>query len=154
LKRRAHGRIVVPGGNDMRVQPAERNSTNFGAGSSHAPATFDRAAARSGGLDRTKSDPAASPALPDQQAAYALLTEQCRSRIDALAPRQRDVLAGLVVGCSNKEIAHPLGISPRTIEIYRAGMMVRLKARTLAQALHIAFVAGLVPFDSMSLTVG
>jgi len=90
-------------------------------------------------------------ALPDQAAAYALLAQQCRSKIDALAPRQREVLAGLVAGQRNKQIARMLGISPRTIEIYRAGMMTRLKARTLAQALHIAFVAGLTPSDTMSL---
>jgi two-component system response regulator FixJ len=61
------------------------------------------------------------------------------------------VLAGLVAGHSNKQIAHMLGISPRTIENYRAGLMDRLKARTLAQALHIAFVAGLTPSDTMPL---
>lgn len=90
----------------------------------------------------------------DRNAAYALLAEQCRSRVDGLAPRQRDVLAGLLAGYSNKQMAHMLGISPRTIEIYRAGMMGRLKARTLAQALHIAFVAGLLPSDTISLGTG
>lgn len=90
----------------------------------------------------------------DHEAANAMLVEQCRSRIEALAPRQRDVLAGLVAGCSNKQIAHMLGISHRTIEIYRAGMMGRLKVRTLAQALHIAFIAGMVPSLAMSLGTG
>jgi len=85
----------------------------------------------------------------DGNAAYALLAQQCRSRVDDLAPRQRDVLTGLLAGYSNKQIAQMLGISPRTIEIYRAGMMDRLRARTLAQALHIAFVAGLMPSDTM-----
>jgi two-component system response regulator FixJ len=75
-------------------------------------------------------------------------------RVEALAPRQREVLAGLAAGYSNKQIAHKLGISPRTIEIYRAGMMSRLKVRTLAQALYIAFVAGLVPLETMSLWTG
>jgi DNA-binding NarL/FixJ family response regulator len=138
----------------MRVQPVERKSTILGTGSLGVPAASDRSA----GPDRTKSDPApsadAARAPSDGHAAYALLAEQCRSRVDALAPRQRDVLAGLVAGYGNKQIGHMLGISPRTIEIYRAGMMSRLKARTLAQALHIAFVAGLVPSDTMSLGTG
>ncbi len=82
-------------------------------------------------------------------AAYALLAEQCRARVDGLAPRQRDVLAGLAAGNSNKQIAHTLGLSPRTVEIYRAGMMTRLNVRTLAQAMQIAFVAGLVPLDML-----
>lgn len=86
-----------------------------------------------------------------RSAADALLAQQCRSRVDDLAPRQRDVLTGLVAGYSNKKIAQVLGISPRTIEVYRAGMMDRLRARTLAQALHIAFVAGLMPPDTMSI---
>ena len=115
----------------MRVLPAKRKSLKFPA------PTVD-----------------ATPAPLHRRAAYALLAEECRSRIDALAPRQRDVLAGLVAGCRNKQIGQMLGISPRTIEIYRADMMSRLKARTLAQALHIAFVAGMVPSDTMSFGSG
>lgn len=84
------------------------------------------------------------------KAAYALLAEQCRARVENLAPRQRDVLTGLAAGRSNKQIAHTLGLSPRTVEIYRAGMMTRLNVRTLAQAMQIAFVAGLVPLDMLS----
>ena len=84
-------------------------------------------------------------------AAYALLAEQCRARVEGLAPRQRDVLTGLAAGHSNKQIARTLGLSPRTVEIYRAGMMSRLQVRTSAQAMQIAFVAGLVPFDTMTL---
>ncbi|MDB5704363.1 MAG: fixJ [Sphingomonas bacterium] len=93
-------------------------------------------------------------ALPDRPAACELLAQQCQSRIDGLSPRQRDVLVGLVAGHSNKQIARILGISPRTIEIYRADMMDRLKARTLAHVLHIAFVAGLAPADTISLGNG
>ena len=138
----------------MRVQPAERTSTKLGRGSRHAPVTSGWLAEGPDGPGRTKPRPVpvadATPALPDRNAAYALLAQQCRSKVDSLAPRQRDVLAGLVAGCSNKQIACSLGISHRTIEIYRAGMMDRLKARTLAHALHIAFVAGLTPLDTMS----
>jgi FixJ family two-component response regulator len=105
--------------------------------------------------DRTGGDPFrpadAIPAPFDRHAAHALLARQCRSRIDGLAPRQRDVLAGLVAGHSNKQVAHMLGISPRTIELYRASMMERLKVRTLAQALYIAFMAGFAPPDTLSL---
>lgn len=89
--------------------------------------------------------------MEDRSASYALLAEHCRSRIDALAPRQRDVLAGLVAGHSNKQIALLMRISRRTVESYRARMMNRLKASSLAQALHIAFVAGLEPSETISL---
>ncbi|MBC9035179.1 hypothetical protein IAG41_22545 [Sphingomonas sp. JC676] len=137
----------------MLVQSAERKATKFSGRSLGTPETIDRSVEGSGGPDRTKSDPAPR-ADTDRNAAYARLAQQCRSRVDSLAPRQRDVLAGLVAGCTNKQIALMLGISPRTIEIHRAGMMGRLKARTLAQALHIAFVAGLVPCETMSLGTG
>jgi FixJ family two-component response regulator len=120
----------------MQVQRAERKSTGSRSGS---------------GVAKTLQRSALMPGMPNQNAAYAALAEQCRSRVDGLAPRQRDVLAGLAAGHSNKQIAHSLGLSPRTVEIYRAGMMSRLNIRTLAQALQIAFVAGLVPFDTMAL---
>lgn len=88
-------------------------------------------------------------ALSDAHVTQALLAQQCRSRIDGLAPRQRAVLAELVAGRSNKQVAHMLGLSPRTVEVYRASMMNRLKVRTLAQALYIAFMAGLAPLDTL-----
>ena len=42
------------------------------------------------------------------------------SRVAALSNRERDVLGGLVAGHANKQIAFDLGISPRTVEIYRS----------------------------------
>ncbi|MCX8477651.1 MAG: response regulator FixJ [Sphingomonas sp.] len=64
-------------------------------------------------------------------------------RIDALSPREQDVLRGLVRGHPNKTIAYDLGISPRTIEVHRANLMGKLKARSLSEALKVAFAAGL-----------
>lgn len=97
---------------------------------------------------KTRQRPAS--AGREANAAYAQLAAQCRARVADLAPRQRDVLTGVAAGRSNKQIAHTLGLSPRTVEIYRAGMMTRLNVRTLAQAMQIAFVAGLVPLDLLS----
>ena len=64
-------------------------------------------------------------------------------RLQALTPRERDVLRGLVEGLPNKTIAYDLGISPRTIEIHRAHLMTKLGVRSLSEALRIAFAAGL-----------
>ena len=61
-----------------------------------------------------------------------------------LSPRERQVLDGLIEGLSNKEIAFNLGISPRTVEIYRANMMSKLHARHLVDVLQLAFAAGLL----------
>ena len=62
-------------------------------------------------------------------------------RLQALTPRERDVLNGLAHGLPNKTIAYDLGISPRTVEIHRANLMTKLSVRSLSEALRIAFAA-------------
>lgn len=66
---------------------------------------------------------------------------EARVRLASLTGRERDVLDGLVAGNPNKTIAYDLGISPRTVEIYRANMMEKLRVRSLSEALRIAFLA-------------
>ena len=53
---------------------------------------------------------------------------EIEGRLAALSNRERDVLEGLVSGQANKQIAYDLGISPRTIEIYRANLMTKMQA--------------------------
>lgn len=67
--------------------------------------------------------------------------DEARVRLASLTGRERDVLDGLVAGYPNKTIAYDLGISPRTVEIYRANMMEKLRVRSLSEALRIAFIA-------------
>lgn len=69
--------------------------------------------------------------------------EEARVRLQALTPRERDVLEGLVRGHPNKTIAYDLEISPRTVEIHRANLMSKLGVASLSEALRIAFAAGL-----------
>lgn len=64
-------------------------------------------------------------------------------RLEALSPRERDVLAGVVAGKVNKVIAHELEISPRTVEIYRANLMSKTGARNFSELMRIALSAGL-----------
>lgn len=66
---------------------------------------------------------------------------QAAVRLQALTPRERDVLEGLAKGLPNKTIAYDLGISPRTVEIHRANLMTKLGVRSLSEALRIAFAA-------------
>lgn len=68
---------------------------------------------------------------------------QALTKIESLSCRERDVLMGLMDGQTNKMIAHNLGISHRTVEIYRAKLLDKLAVRTLADAFRIAFTAGL-----------
>lgn len=65
------------------------------------------------------------------------------TRLAVLTPRELDVLRGLVRGHPNKTIAYDLGISPRTVEVYRANLMSKLGARSLSEVLRLAFGAGL-----------
>jgi two-component system response regulator FixJ len=62
-------------------------------------------------------------------------------QLQALTPREREVLDGLAEGLPNKTIAYDLGISPRTVEIHRANLMTKLQVRSLSEALRIAFAA-------------
>ncbi|MGY2732852.1 response regulator transcription factor [Sphingomonas sp. UYP23] len=74
----------------------------------------------------------------------AARTAAAQEQIARLAPREIDVLCGLIAGKINKVIAHDLSISPRTVEVYRAHMMSKLHVQSLPDALRIAFAAGLV----------
>jgi len=67
--------------------------------------------------------------------------DEAAVRLQALTPREREVLNGLAKGLPNKTIAYDLGISPRTVEIHRANVMSKLGVRSLSEALRIAFAA-------------
>ena len=59
------------------------------------------------------------------------------SRFESLSQRERDVLLGLVQGHPNKVIAYDLNISPRTVEVYRANLMTKMKAGSLSELVRI-----------------
>lgn len=65
------------------------------------------------------------------------------ARVAALSPRERDVLQGLIAGRANKVIAYDLGISPRTVEVYRANVMTKMHAASLSELVRMAVLAGL-----------
>jgi two-component system response regulator FixJ len=63
-------------------------------------------------------------------------------RLALLSARERDVLQGLVSGHPNKTIAYDLGISPRTVEVYRSNLMSKLRASSLSDLVRMALLAG------------
>ncbi len=63
-----------------------------------------------------------------------------RSRLELLSERERQVLQGLVAGKPNKIIAYDLGISPRTVEIYRANVMTKMQADSLSALVRMALL--------------
>ena len=58
---------------------------------------------------------------------------QAAALLESLSGREREVLDLLVDGLPNKSIAHELGISARTVEIYRANVMTKMQARSLSE---------------------
>lgn len=75
--------------------------------------------------------------------ARAMRTTDAVAALANLSARELDVMGGLVQGLPNKAIATKLGISPRTVEVHRANLMLKLGVRSLSEVLRIAFSAGM-----------
>lgn len=64
-------------------------------------------------------------------------------RVEQLTGREREVLDALVLGHANKVIAFDLQISPRTVEIYRANVMTKMRAKSLSDLVRMALLVGI-----------
>jgi two-component system CheB/CheR fusion protein len=69
------------------------------------------------------------------------LSEETTALIAALTPRERQVMDLVIEGKPNKQIAHVLGISQRTVENHRAAMMRKFGARSLSQLIRLTIEA-------------
>src|SRR5262249_53763276 len=69
---------------------------------------------------------------------------EINARLATLSHRERQVLEGLAHGHPNKTIAYDLGISPRTVEIYRANVMTKMDAGSLSELVRMALLTGLL----------
>ncbi len=67
------------------------------------------------------------------------------ARLASLSARERQVLDGLISGNPNKAIAYDLGISPRTVEVYRANLMAKMQAASLSDLVRMALLAEGLP---------
>lgn len=77
---------------------------------------------------------------------------EIQQRLNQLTPRERDVLLPLVQGHSNREVAEQLGISVKTVDLYRSRVMKRMQADSLPALVGMAIGVGLVePFSLQAL---
>jgi FixJ family two-component response regulator len=70
--------------------------------------------------------------------------QKLRTLVSTLTPREREVFNLVVRGKLNKQIAHELGTSERTIKAHRHAVMEKLKIRSLAEAATIAERLGML----------
>jgi RNA polymerase sigma factor (sigma-70 family) len=66
-------------------------------------------------------------------------------RLERLTPREREVFDFLAQGLQNREIAARLGISPRTVEVYKARIMEKLQCRNVADAVKLSLLVSAEP---------
>jgi two-component system, LuxR family, response regulator FixJ len=124
--------IVITGHGDI---PLAVEAMKFGAVDFFEKPFDDEAliAAVRAALDQRKDDSKRQAELSDIQA-----------RLGELSNRERQVLEGLVAGRPNKVIAFDLGISPRTVEIYRANVMTKMQAASLSDLVRMALLSGVL----------
>ena len=82
----------------------------------------------------------------------ALLVRQVRDGgraqpLDVLSPRERDVLAGLARGRSNRQIARALGVGEETVKSHVSSILAKLNLADRTQAAIFGLQQGLVPLD-------
>lgn len=77
-------------------------------------------------------------ALGADYRAEAAVQVAAARKVQALSPRQRQILQGMVAGLANKEMARHFHLSPRTVEMHRATVFARLGAANIAEAIRIA----------------
>ena len=73
------------------------------------------------------------------------------TRLGALTLRERQVLEQLVMGRTNKIAAHELGISSRTVEVYRRNVMAKMGADSLSHLVRMTLAAGIDPLGEQAL---
>ena len=84
-------------------------------------------------LARIRGAVAADRRAREQRAARA----EAETRLARLSAREREVLRRLLAGEANKVIASELGISPRTVEVYRARLLLKLGAKSMLEVARL-----------------
>jgi FixJ family two-component response regulator len=116
----------------------------------HGDAASARSALKSGAVDFLEKPPdeeqlvaAVGSALERdaKRRAEKVGGSEASSRLARLTPRERQVMDLAAAGRHNREIGEALGISPRTVEVYKARLMEKLQARNLSELIRFALTA-------------
>lgn len=127
--------IVITGHGDipLAVEAMRQGASDF-LEKPYAPERLFQAIERATGASRGRPEP-------------GLVDPEAKAVLERLSWRQRQVLAGILCGHPNKIIAYELGLSIRTVEAYRAKLLVRLQIRGTADVVKFALAAGLDASD-------
>ena len=80
----------------------------------------------------------AGPVLPRQWA----IEHAVRERIELLSSREREVMAWVISGALNKQIAGELGIVEQTVKVHRARVMEKMQVVSVAELVRLCDLAG------------
>lgn len=83
--------------------------------------------------------------LLDQSKHLMSERERARHRIGQLIVREGETMAIMIEGAPNKEVAHRLNLSVRTVEIHRANALVKLGVKSIAEVVSLANVGDFTP---------
>ena len=71
-------------------------------------------------------------------------------RLDSLTARESQVLTYLITGMLNKQIAHELNISERTVKAHRKQVLHKMNVNSIAELVLLSVKAGIEPADTSS----
>ncbi len=139
--------IRMPGisGLDVLARLAERSDLPVVMLTGHANVDLCRRAFKGGAMEFLQKPVDDDVFLDAVQAAVRThiasrerlaVTQAAADRLARLSGREHEVLARIVRGMSNKEIAREFALSPRTVETYRANVFTKLEADSLAQLIR------------------
>jgi len=78
----------------------------------------------------------------DVDAAGEVVGAEMKARLDLLTPAEDEVIAAMLDGLANKQIAHRLGIGLRTVELRRSKIMRKMQAKSVAELVKFICQAG------------
>lgn len=82
-------------------------------------------------------------AMHSVEQSHGMRREEIKERHSCLTAREREVMAQVIDGRLNKQIAADLGISVKTVKVHRARAMEKMGVRTVAALVHACYTAGI-----------